>query len=222
MAHEINNPLEGMSNYLRLLEEDLAAGDTRDAPQLVRRVREGLDRAAGTVRQVLAFADPGRRPKRPLDLAAVVDDTVGFVAANPAFRRVAVRRSGESVPVTVVGDPTTLGQLFLNLLLNACQAQPDGGEVEVRVTRDEDDALVSVADRGPGLDPEVAARLFEPFISTRGSSGLGLAVCHGIVSAHAGTLRGGNRPAGGAEFEVRLPLAAAASGEGRAEDGKEG
>jgi len=209
MAHEINNPLAGMSNYLSLLEEDLRDGRTAEAPALVARVREGLARAAAIVRQVLAFSDPGRAPKAPLDLRGVLAETVEFVRGNPAFRGLAVRLDGDAGELPVRGNRITLGQLFLNLILNACQGQPDGGEVEVRAERAEGSVVVTVADRGPGLAPEVLDHLFEPFISTRGSSGLGLAVCHGIAADHGGAIRGANRPGGGALFEVRLPLAAA-------------
>ncbi len=209
MAHEINNPLAGMSNYLSLLEEDLRDGRTAEAPALVARVREGLARAAAIVRQVLAFSDPGRAPKAPLDLRGVLAETVEFVRGNPAFRGLAVRLDGDAGELPVRGNRITLGQLFLNLILNACQGQPDGGEVEVRAERAEGIVVVTVADRGPGLAPEVLDHLFEPFTSTRGSTGLGLAVCHGIATDHGGEIRGANRPGGGALFEVRLPPAAA-------------
>ncbi len=205
MAHEINNPLEGMSNYLALLEDDLSAGRTAEAPALLARVREGLSRTAGIVRRVLAFSDPGRAPKAPLDLAPVLAETVEFVRANPAFRGVAVRLAAAPGPLPVEGNRVTLGQLLLNLLLNACQSQDGGGEVEVRAEGTAAEVVVTVADRGPGLPPEVLAHLFEPFFSTRGSTGLGLSVCHGIAADHGGSLTARNRPEGGAEFTLRLP-----------------
>lgn len=213
MAHEINNPLAGMSNYLSLLEEDLRDGRTAEAPALVARVREGLARAAGIVRQVLTFSDPGRAPKAPLDLRDVLVETVEFLRGNPACRSIAVRLEGDEGPLPVLGNRITLGQLFLNLILNACQSQPDGGEVEVLAERGEEGLTVIVADRGPGLAPAVLNHLFEPFTSTRGSSGLGLAVCHGIVADHGGAIEGANRHDGGAFFAVRLPLAAATTDE---------
>lgn len=212
MAHEINNPLEGMSNYLALLEDDLRHGRTDEAPVLVERVREGLGRAAGIVRQVLAFSAPGRAPKAVFDLVPLLDDTVAFVRGNRAFRGIAVRLTAPAGPLPVFGNRITLGQLFLNLVLNACQCQGSGGgEVEVRAEEAKEGVVVTVADRGPGLRPEALAHLFEPFFSTRGSTGLGLAVCHGIASDHGATIEARNRPDGGAEFEVRLPSAGAAA-----------
>jgi signal transduction histidine kinase len=110
--------------------------------------------------------------------------------------------------VAVEGDPTTLGQLVLNLMLNAAQCQPSGGEVEVRCAVAAGRAFVRVSDRGPGFSPEASERLFEPFYSTRGSTGLGLAVCHSIALDHGGTLHARNRAGGGAEVVLELPLAA--------------
>jgi len=205
MAHEINNPLEGMANYLSLLEEDLQAGRTEGTGELASRLHQGLDRAAGAVRQVLAFADPARSPKERLDLTGVLTEAAEFLRTHPAFRGVRLDLEISERPLPVRGNRVTLGQLFLNLLLNACQVQPSGGEVRVRARTEDDRVQVEIADRGPGLPPELGGRIFEPFVSTRTSSGLGLAVCHGIVEDHGGGIRGYNRPDGGAVFEVSLP-----------------
>lgn len=209
IAHEINNPLEGLSNYLSLLEEDLKMGETREADLLLSRAREGLERIAGIVRQVLHFADPGRSPKTLLDLREVVERTLDFVRSNPAFRHLAVHQEIPGEPLPVLGNAITLGQLLLNLLLNACQVQPEGGEVTVAAHTEGDRVVVSVADRGPGFSAAALGHLFEPFFSTRGSTGLGLAVCHGIAVDHGGTLGVENRPGGGARILLKLPLAAA-------------
>ena len=208
MAHEINNPLEGMANYLSLLEEDLRAGRTAGVDHLTKRLRQGLDRAAGAVRQVLAFSDPARSPKAELDLGEVLSEAVEFLETGPASRGVRVELE-VARPLRVQANRVTLGQLFLNLLLNACQVQETRGEVQVRAWREQDLVRVEIADRGPGLPPELGDRIFEPFVSTRTSCGLGLAVCRGIVEDHRGEIRGFNRRQGGAAFEVSLPAAGA-------------
>jgi signal transduction histidine kinase len=105
----------------------------------------------------------------------------------------------------------TLGQLTLNLLLNALQAEPADGPVEVAAREDAGTIVLEVRDRGPGVAPAVRDHLFEPFTSTRGSSGLGLAVCKGIVDDHGGTIAVGDREGGGAVFTVRLPRATTAA-----------
>jgi signal transduction histidine kinase len=207
MAHEINNPLEGMGNYLSLLDDELAAGDVDAARPLVRRVREGLERAAGILRRVLTAAESEGDARSTLDLRRPVAEAVEFVRGAGSFPGVEVRLCAPDDAVPVVGSAVTLGQLALNLLLNACQAQPQGGEVEVTVERWEGGARVAVADRGAGL-PEGGERLFEPFYSTRGSTGLGLAVCHRIAREHGGAMEAADREGGGAVFTLCLPLAA--------------
>jgi C4-dicarboxylate-specific signal transduction histidine kinase len=199
LAHEINNPLEGMTNYLSLLREDLAAGRIEEARELVDPLAEGVTRVAGILHQVLTFADPGRTPKSRLDLAEVIRRTADFVRANPAHRGIAIAVDLEEEPLPVLGNEVTLGQLLLNLLVNACQAQPRGGEVSVTAHASGERVVLTVADRGPGLAPEIRDRLFEPFQSTRGSTGLGLAVCHGIAAPTAGYIPA-SQPTGGGRF----------------------
>ncbi len=207
MAHEINNPLEGMSNYLALLEEDLRANRTEESAELTARVREGLERAAAIVRQVLTFSDPGVVPHSPVNINEVLDETVRFVRSNPVFRRTRVALSVSETDLRIMGNRVTLGQVFLNLLLNACQIQQEEGTIEVQSFGDNSRAVVLVSDRGPGISSDMLTRIFEPFHSSRGSTGLGLSVCHGIVTEHGGSIGAANREGGGAVFRVELPLA---------------
>lgn len=206
MAHEINNPLEGMSNYLRLLEDEVKGERSDDALQLIGRVREGLQRASGITRQVLTYADPAETPRRVLDMNRLVGDAIRFVHGNPAYRQVPIRFQPLAHESRVLGDPVTLGQLFLNLLLNACQQPSDTGEIEVIVKRREEEVEITFADQGPGIPEEILPRIFEPFFSTRQSTGLGLSVCLGIARRHGGRIEAANQQGGGALFVVHLPL----------------
>lgn len=206
VAHEINNPLTGIVNYVSLLRQELEAGDVASASPLVERIREGADGAAEVVRQLLTFAEPGHGEPRQLDLVAAAERTFRFVASNPAYGHLELTFSAAERPLPLRGDGAALSQLVLNLLLNACDVQGDGGEVELQVSRQPGSARIQILDRGPGLSAEAREHLFEPFFSTRGSTGLGLAVCHGIVRAHSGSIRAANRRDGGARFLVELPL----------------
>jgi len=190
IAHEINNPLEGMSNYLSLAREDLARGDVTSAQRRMEGIGGGLQRAAGVVRQVLAHADPERAAE--------------FVRSREEFRGIEFGLELSDGPLVVRGSDVALGQVVLNLVLNACEAQPGGGEVRVTARREGDGVLIEVADRGPGVPPGEVERIFEPFYSTKRSTGLGLSVCHSIVRQHDGELSVDERKGGGAAFRIRL------------------
>jgi C4-dicarboxylate-specific signal transduction histidine kinase len=210
IAHEINNPLEGMANYLTLARDALARGDTVGAEGRLRSVREGLDRAAGIVRQVLDHADPSAVPRTQVDLARVLDETARFVQSRPEFRDVHFALDLPSAPLLVLGNAVMLGQVAVNLILNACEAQPGGGRVEVRARREDGQVVAEVADRGPGIPEADRQRIFEPFYSTKDSTGLGLSVCHSIVRDHGGDLSAAGREGGGSVFRMRLPALEAA------------
>ncbi len=206
LAHEINNPLAGVSNHLALLEEELSTGQLNEAQLRMPKLRHGIERITQTVRRSLRLATPGRAEREPVDLHTVVADSVALIADQSGGVRLLLP-AGDSEPVVVVGEAAALIQVVTNLILNAIQIQDEGGEVSVAVGVDSGMARLEVLDRGPGIAHEVAARLFEPFVSGRGSTGLGLSVCEGIVREHGGRLVAENRTGGGARFVVELPVA---------------
>ena len=209
IAHEINNPLEGMANYLSLAEGALARGDVESGRRRLAGVKEGLERAALVVRQVLAHADPARTPRSPVDMTRVFAETTEFVRSRGEFARVRFETALGEKPLVVEGSPIMLGQVAVNLILNACEAQPLGGEVVVSARREKGLVVAEVADRGPGVPEADRERIFEPFFSTKDSTGLGLSVCHSIVRQHGGELVALGREGGGAVFRLSLPAAAA-------------
>ena len=209
LAHEINNPLEGMSNYLRLAEQALAAGDTGTARSRLEQVGVGLSRAAAVLRRVLSQAEPAPEPDTVFDLAEVARRSLDFVRAEPRFARLDLRGSPAAAPLAARGSPVLIGQVLLNLLVNAGEAQPGGGEVVLQDGRVDGGVFVEVQDRGPGIRSDDAERIFEPFWSTKGSTGLGLAICRSIVAGHGGRLEVRERPGGGAVFHLWLPAAPA-------------
>ncbi|HVS63812.1 MAG TPA: HAMP domain-containing sensor histidine kinase [Thermoanaerobaculia bacterium] len=213
IAHEINNPLAGMANHLTLLEEELAADDLAAARRRAPRVGQGVERIRHIVQRVLGLANPGSGTREPIDLAALAEETIALVAGEGNGVRLIVvggsaREGAAPADHVVDGERAMLGQLLTNLILNAVELS-GGQPVEVLLGSEGEEVVVAVEDRGPGIDPEIADRLFEPFVSGRGSTGLGLAVSLGIAREHGGTIVGENRPSGGARFEVRLPASTA-------------
>jgi signal transduction histidine kinase len=206
IAHEINNPLEGMLNYLHLAEEDLRRKDLAAAGRHLEGVGEGLESAAGIVRRVLAHADPSAPPQEILDLKGILARSAEWVSSRKQFSSIdfVVDLAGDGQLVR--GNEVQLSQVFLNLLLNACEVQPDGGEVRVACRREAAQVAVEVADRGPGVPEEDRVRIFEPFFSSKDSTGLGLSVSYSIIKQHQGELSVEPRPGGGSVFSVKLPV----------------
>jgi signal transduction histidine kinase len=188
MAHEINNPLEGMANYLALLRSDLERGDRDAARRRLEGVQEGLRRAEAVVHQVLAHADPARAPMGQVDVAATLRQAAEFVRSRREFSNVRFEFDLPAALPPVPGRQTLLGQVFLNIVLNACEAQPQGGEVRLSATAADGAVVVTIADRGPGF----------------AASESGLATCYAIVEQHGGAIEAAARQGGGALFTIRL------------------
>lgn len=206
LAHEINNPLEGMSNYLTLLREEVGNGRPEEFAELVEQVQEGVKRISVITRQALNLANPNHEAAVRVDLNRVVVETVAFVKNHPQFRNIRVNVQEPDSEIGISANPVMLSQVFLNLLLNAAEQQPASGAIEVRIGRSQGRAVVEISDEGPGISEDQMNHIFEPFFSSKGSTGLGLSVCLGIVQRYGGQIRAENREGRGARFSVELPL----------------
>ncbi len=206
LAHEINNPLEGMSNYLSLLQDDIHHGRSDSSLEFAQKVQQGLQRVAAVTKRALTLADAGHKAHTQVDVGQIVRQTVDFVKDNRLFRGIKIRLPAGDCPLTVIGSPVTLGQAFLNLLLNAAEVSGQS-EIDIDFRAEGGRALVTIADRGPGISEALRERIFEPFFSGKGSTGLGLSMCRAIVEQHNGEIRAANRPGGGAMFSIWIPLA---------------
>jgi signal transduction histidine kinase len=211
LAHEINNPLEGLGNYLSLARDAIGSRDLAGARRHLDRAGEGLVLAAGIVRRVLAHSERATPPFTRVDVGDVLRQSVDFVRAHERYRAFEFDLDVAS-DTWARGSPIMLGQVFLNLVLNACEAQGAHGSVRLACRRLADTIVAEVADRGPGVAPDERERIFEPFHSSKGSAGLGLSVCRSIVRDHAGTIDVGDREVGGAVFTVRIPAAGGGDG----------
>ncbi|MBI4606411.1 MAG: hypothetical protein HY721_30980 [Planctomycetes bacterium] len=210
VAHEINNPLEGIENYLTLLEREQASPEKRK--RYIDMVRYGFHRIRDIVRDLSAFSKPSVGPGST-DLAAVVRQALRMVQYSKELKRVKVDISGFEGPLVVPGDGGRLEQVFINLFLNAAKAMKGEGTIAVaaRPVAAEGrgpEVEVQVDDTGPGIPEADLRRIFDPFFSTGDGTGLGLSISYGIVAAHGGSIEAANRPGGGARFTLRLPAVA--------------
>ena len=185
-----------------------------DWQKLVRSIRAGAERTAGIVRDLRTFSRASGAEQRDVDVVAQLDTTLTLI--TPLIRnRIQIRRHVAADVPPVPGNPGHIGQIFMNLLTNAAQAIPGEGWIELTIapTPDRTAVRIAVADSGPGIDPQVMARVVDPFFTTKDvgeGTGLGLWITDSIVRAHAGTLGWSNRAGAGAEFVVTLPVRAPA------------
>ena len=214
LAHEINNPLNNVLAFLKLAQRELPAG--LDGPrQDLDAAREEALRAAAIIRGVLDFSRQAPPRREHFAVAPWLADCAGAVADAARQRGVVLRVDDAAPGAACSGDRGQLQQALVNLLLNAVQASPEGGAVELVARVDDGRLELRVADRGSGLPVAERERLFEPFFTTKpvgAGTGLGLAVALGLVEQHGGRLVLADRPGGGAEARLELPLA----GEGAA------
>jgi signal transduction histidine kinase len=203
LAHEIKNPLAGLSGALELLAEDLS-GNPRQA-DVVLEMRHQVTRLTNTMESLLSFARPPKARLRDTDLNSTLEKVLFLVRQQRRLAAVHVETELGEVP-HVLADPHQLEQVFLNVCLNACQAMGGaGGRLTVRSRVGEGRVIVDVEDTGPGIPENVRPNLFKPFFTTkREGNGLGLAISARIVAEHGGNIGYRCPPGGGTIFTVTL------------------
>ncbi len=204
IAHDFNNILGIIANRATLAL--VAQYSNPDQCEHMKQIIRATDRGKELIKQILTFSRPGSGELVPLALGPILEDTASFLTASlPAS--VAVRLEACPCPVVVRGDPTQVSQIVMNLAANAAAAMPTGGALTIRLGLGEGEALIEVEDTGQGMNEEVLRRIFEPYFTTRSGgrgTGLGLAVVHGIVKRHGGTIHCESWPGRGTRFTIRL------------------
>ncbi|MBI3636340.1 MAG: GAF domain-containing protein [Candidatus Rokubacteria bacterium] len=207
VAHELNNPLSVVLGHAYLAETKTGAGGLEAH---IRGMREGAERAAQIVRNLLQFARKTSSSRDVIDVNALVEQVIEFTRNAGATQNVGVVRELAPDLLPTSGDPGQLQQVLLNLVTNAYQAMPRGGTLTVRTRAAGRRLRVEVSDTGPGVRDDIRHKIFDPFFTTKSmgeGTGLGLSVAHGIVSAHGGRLWLDERAPRGATFVIELPVA---------------
>jgi PAS domain S-box-containing protein len=204
IAHEINNPLYAARNCLHLIEEDLPP-ELRDVPYLGI-AREQLGRIAGIIERMRDFYRPQRGELAPCDLNALLEGTLALAGLNTRHVAIDVIFTPAADLPQVFGNADQLRQVFLNLILNAIDAMPNGGTLTVRTIAGASVAVVEIQDSGIGIPEEIRARLFEPFFTNKpNGTGLGLSISAHIVTQHGGQIEVESAEGHGSTFRVVLP-----------------
>ncbi|MDQ3820238.1 MAG: PAS domain-containing protein [Acidobacteriota bacterium] len=211
VAHNLNNALAVIHGRAQLLQRQAADEATSKSLEvIVQAVADG----SKTLRRILDFARrDSAREFMPVDLAELITSSVEI--AKPKWQSKSGKRTGginvsveNKGTVYVMGEKAELREVVLNLLFNAVDAMPEGGDIEIGTRAELDSACFWVADTGSGMPSEVVERIFEPFYTTKGDkgTGLGLSASHGIITRHKGQIMVVSEPGLGTRFEVRLPI----------------
>jgi signal transduction histidine kinase len=206
VAHEVRNPLTSIKLLVGAAlrprnNQPLTADDLRV-------IHGEIGRLERTVQALLDFARPPQVDRQLCDLREVIDQAVNLIRSRASQQGVELEIHLPREPVTASVDRSQFGTIFVNLFLNSLDVLPHGGRIEVDLTVvGPEEICLTVCDNGPGIPPELAARLFTPFVTTKATgTGLGLSICRRIVEEHGGSIMGANRAAGGACFTIRLPV----------------
>jgi len=206
-AHEINNPLLGISSHLELqLKQARDADEKEEIEQCI----AGTRRISSTIHALINYARPGPLQLGKIHLGRLIDETLAFLQHQPLFRRLHLEtRIAPDLPA-ITADANQLSQMLMNLLLNAAQATPDSGTITISVQKIKFTEAVelTVADTGDGIPADILPHVFEPFFTTkRGQgTGLGLSISQAYIRSHGGDIRVDSLPGRGTTVRISLPI----------------
>ena len=212
VAHEINNPLSGVFTFVKLMERRIEDG--KISPADVDKYREYLStisrevqRTSVIVMNLLDFTRPKEPTRKAVSLNRIVEESIRIVRNKLGSHGVLVENRMEPLP-EILADASQIQQVFINIIVNACEAMEGGGTLTIRSRHDEAGRTeaVSFSDTGPGISSEDASRIFDPFFTTKDKgTGLGLSVAHGIIARHHGKIEVRSERGEGMTMTVVLP-----------------
>ena len=203
VAHEVKNPIAGIRGALQVISSRMPP-DQRDRA-VIGDIIKRLDGLNSVVDDLLVFARPREPRMEPVDLSALLSNTIDLIRRDPIFTAIEVRIDGASF--IVQADAAQLQLVFQNVLINAAQAMNGQGPVTVTIAGTDGQCRVSIADAGPGMPPDVREHAFEPFFTTKSrGTGLGLAFAKRIVDAHGGEIQIDTPSTGGTVVTLLLPV----------------
>mgnify|MGYP003681906808 CR=1 FL=1 len=208
VAHELNNPLDGILRYINLAMRIVEQENLTKPKEYLTQCRQGLMRMVQIVSELLEFSRSTYTPLEYVKVEQIIEDAVKTMESRAEAANISIVRNYTfSMPQVRSGN---LFQVFCNLVKNALDAMPNGGQIRISTSLSADDTiLVELCDTGTGFPPDSADAIFEPFFTTKEGgkgTGLGLAVCRDIVESYHGRIMAKNAPGGGSIFSVYLPV----------------
>jgi signal transduction histidine kinase len=206
VAHEINTPLTGISSYIQMLQKKLA--DTHYA-QILEKVEAQTDRVARIIKNLLTFArSPSDASFQRIDLKESIEEILSLIDYKLKNMNIRLELELEPIP-EFYAQGERLQQVFINIILNALDAMPQGGKLGIRLSMVNDAAVVRIADTGTGIKPEHVSHIFDPFFTTKGvgkGTGLGLSISYAIIKEHEGHIQVQSEVGRGSTFTITLPV----------------
>jgi len=209
VAHQLNNPLGGITLYAQLMMEEYKLEDP--AMEDLQRILKDAQRCSHTVKELLEFARQTKQEMRPHDMNQAISRTLFLLENQAIFQNIEIEKNlSPSLPM-VPGDIQQLNHMFMNIILNAAEAMEGNGKLTVTTGHKpkSDRITITLSDTGPGIPEDILPRVFEPFYTTKEEgkgTGLGLSLAYGIAESHRGRLMARNKPDSGATFIIELPL----------------
>jgi two-component system sensor histidine kinase HydH len=208
LAHEINNPLGIIKNYLLIISEGIEQNDPNC--NNLKAVKGEVDRIARIVKSLLDFARPENNRMALINLSSVIEQTVSLIDKEFLSKNIKIKKELSRNLSSVIGSEDQLKQVFLNLLVNARDSMPDGGEINITARNANQGVEIEFSDTGCGISEENASCIFEPFFTTKQGgkgTGLGLWICYGIMDRHGGDIKL-KRKEKGTSFMLSFPKVA--------------
>lgn len=207
VAHEVNNPLAAISSLIQMMQ----AKHNLDEKTIenLKLISTQIARITRVTKDMMDFARVRQAAKGEVSINKIIETSLRLASFDKSFQKLEIEKTfAENLP-EFYADGDQLQQVFLNLFLNARDAMPDGGKLSIKTAQIEKDLQIEIADTGTGIDENDSKKIFDPFFTTKPAgkgTGLGLAVCYGIITAHGGKIEISANDAGGTTFFITLPL----------------
>ena len=206
VAHEINTPLTGISSYVQMLQKKLT--DSHYA-QILEKIETQTDRVGRIIKNLLNFArNPSDSSFQRVDLKESLEEIISLIDYKLKTMNIELELALAPVP-PVQAQGERLQQVFINIILNALDAMPEGGKLRIELSRAGREAAVKIADTGAGIKAEHLPRIFDPFFTTKGigkGTGLGLSISYAIIKEHEGRIQVESEPGKGTTFTIVIPM----------------
>ncbi len=207
LAHEVNNPLAAISSLIQMMQakNDLNA----DTAEKLKLISTQIERITNVTKDMMNFARVRPAAKTSIDINSAIEASLRLASFDKSFQQLRLKKDLTENLTKVFADRDQLQQVFLNLFLNARDAMPDGGDLAIKTYESKNEIAVEIADSGGGIDEKNLQQIFDPFFTTKPAgkgTGLGLAVCYGIITAHGGRIEAAANERGGTIFQITLPI----------------